>query len=187
MAQRDSAVSDYRPCAEEPPAQSASLWGRNSTQDSGGTRAKEESVLREEFFPFLFFFFFFTELGFLTGTTEDLSSSAHLCFIFFLSSPPRVTLLTGTTHAASPPLLDDRVLGTSPGKTPHILLLFFLYYCFYSGCSAAPFVAQKCLGRFSTRVQFCRLLEISFCLYPPFSCSTVIVFISLLNFNEVCR
>lgn len=57
VAQRDSAVSDYRPCAEEPPAQSASLWGRNSTQDSGGTRAKEESVLREEFFPFLFFSF----------------------------------------------------------------------------------------------------------------------------------
>lgn len=55
VAQRDSAVSDYRPCAEEPPAQSASLWGRNRTQDSGGTRAKEESVLREEFFPFLFF------------------------------------------------------------------------------------------------------------------------------------
>lgn len=38
VAQRDSAVSDYKPCAEEPPAQSASLWGRNSTQDSGGTR-----------------------------------------------------------------------------------------------------------------------------------------------------
>lgn len=28
VAQRDSAVSDYKPCAVEPPAQSASLWGR---------------------------------------------------------------------------------------------------------------------------------------------------------------
>ncbi|TNN89020.1 hypothetical protein EYF80_000898 [Liparis tanakae] len=36
VVQRDSSVSGYNPCAEQPPAQSASLWSTNSTQGSGG-------------------------------------------------------------------------------------------------------------------------------------------------------
>lgn len=104
MAQRDSAVSDYNPCAEEPPAQSASLWGRNRTYSSGGTRA-QRNLCRERggVLPR-------SISGKRHNRTEDISSSACLyffCLFLLLFSPVQDTQLRS--------LLDERELGTSLG------------------------------------------------------------------------
>ena len=126
MAQRDSAVSDYNPCAEEPPAQSASLWCRNRTYGSGGTRAqrnlcreretvrgkeseRERDWGREGVLPR-------SISGKGHSRTEDISSSALFIFGFFLLlfSPVQDTQLRS--------LLDERELGTSLGKTKPVLL-----------------------------------------------------------------
>lgn len=113
VAQRDSAVSDYKPCAEEPPAQSASLWGRNSTQDSGGTRENRGISADRSF----------TELGFLTSNAAELRIYHPqvililFYFIFYLS----ISLFSPGQDTQLRSLLDERELGTSLGKTKHII------------------------------------------------------------------
>lgn len=59
-----SAVSGYKPCAEEPPARSASPRGTNSTRGSGGTSQSAQESLQGDtrssfpFSPFFFILFF---------------------------------------------------------------------------------------------------------------------------------
>lgn len=101
MAQRDSAVSDYKSCAEEPAAQSAPPWGRDTARrSSGGTETVRRVIFAHaetEFFVCLFF---------LSRSisdkkhkrSEDILPFAHLCVLSFLT-----TVLTGTRHAASVP------------------------------------------------------------------------------------
>lgn len=75
VAQRDSAVSDYKPCAEEPPAQSASQWGKNSTQGLRRDERAQRNLFRQRSF---------TELGFLTNNTAEVRIyHPQLVFILF--------------------------------------------------------------------------------------------------------
>lgn len=117
VAQRDSAVSDYKPCAEEQPAQSASQWGKNSTQ---GRESTEESLQTEEFYG--------ARLSDKKRSrSEDISSSARLYLILLLCLSTSLFSPGQDTQLRS--LLDDRELGTSLGKTKssnsrYILLRF---------------------------------------------------------------
>jgi len=125
-AARQSWVSDYKPCAEEPPAQNASLWGRNSTRGSGGTRqGAEESVQRQKEF--------YRGPHFPShGRSEDISSLSSSSFS--VSSP----LFSAGQHTQLLSLTDERELGTSLGKKQRILskgygLVCSGFYC-YSEC-----------------------------------------------------
>lgn len=113
MAQRDSAVSGYKPCAEEPPALSACLLAEIA-QDTGGTRSWR-NLCREEFYQALF-------PDKKRSRTEDISSLDHFFFFSFYLSL-HITLLIGGTAGQPRSLLDERELGTSLGKTERIYFM----------------------------------------------------------------
>lgn len=147
VAQRDSAVSGYRPRAEEHPAHSATLTGltllqqRRQQQGSGGTEPRRNPC---------FIFSLTDPSGFIVLSTSFL----------FLRIPLQIYFLQQTRcrHAQLRPPLDDRSLDTSLGKS-----YFFVCSLFHSASNVALgvlIICNRALFCFSSSVRTSYLIPL---------------------------